>query len=77
MTYSIRKDIKTGRSFKYRVKVKAFKSAEAMHCFLNKQYDNSWSIMQTPLKSGVYIERGIPAEFINIKDIDPSALAHM
>ena len=75
--YSIRRDIPTGRGFKYRVKVKAFKSSEAMHTFLNKQHDNAWSIMKTPLKSGVYIERGIPSEFINVKDIDPCALAHM
>ena len=75
--YSIRKNINTN-GFKYRVKVRAFKTNDAMHTFLNKQYDNNWSIMDKPLKSGIYIERGLrPVEMLNIKSIDPSALAHM
>ena len=77
--FSIRKDVATGQGFKYRVKVKAFKSCDAMHKFLNAQYDNLWSIMQNPLKSGTYIERGLGEnrEMLNIRSIEPSALAHM
>lgn len=76
--YSIRKDIKLPGSFKYRVKVRSFTHSDDMHKFLAKQYDNSWTIMANPVKNGTYIERGSrPAELINIKSIDPSALAHM
>ena len=74
--YSIRKNINT-TGFKYRVKVKAFKHSQDMHEFLNKQGDNSWSVMSTPVKSGTYVERGFPSELLNVKDIDPCALAHM
>ncbi len=74
--FSIRKDFKTG-PIKYRVKVRAFKHSDDMHKFLSKQTDNRWRIMQSPVKSGTYIERGLPSELINIKSIDPSALAHM
>ncbi|WP_419902093.1 hypothetical protein [Kiloniella sp.] len=75
--YSIRKDVKIGNGFKYRVKVKAFKHSDDMHSFLNKQDNNDWKVMSTPVKSGTYVERGIPGELINVKSIDPSALAHM
>jgi len=74
--FSIRKNVKTGNGFKYRVKVRAFKSSDAMHKFLNAQYDNSWRIMAKPVKSGTYIERGIEGELINIKTLDPLVLAH-
>jgi len=76
MRYSIRKTIPT-KGFKYRVQVKAFKSSEAMHRFLNSQYDNAWRVMDNPLKSGIYIEEGVSAKLINTRDIDSSALAHM
>ena len=70
-------NVKTS-GFKYRVKVKAFKTSDKMHQFLNSQYNNFWSIMDKPLKSGTYIERGInPVELLNVRHIDPSALAHM
>ena len=75
---AIRRDVPTGVSFKYRVIVRAFSSTEVMHKFLNAQDNNNWSIMTNPVKSGKYIERGInPAELINVKDIDPTALVHM
>lgn len=74
--FSARKDVQKSGLAKYRVKVKAFKTSQAMHEFLNKQ-DNSWKAMPVAYKSGIYIERGLPAELINIRDIDPSALAHM
>ena len=73
---SIRKEYKTS-GFKYRVQVKSFKDSDAMHKFLNKQTDNFWKVMEKPVKSGTYIERGLPPELINIKSIDSSALAHM
>lgn len=75
--FSIRKDVRHGNSFSFRVKVKSFKYSDDMHNFLNKQHDNNWKIMDNPIKSGTYIERGIEGELINIKYIDSSALAHM
>ena len=75
--FSIRKDVRTGNGFKYRVKVRAFKTSDAMNVFLCKQYDNSWRVMKNPVKSGTYIERGIPGELINVKTLDACALAHM
>lgn len=75
--FSIRKDVKTGNGFKYRVKVKAFKTSDAMHKFLSEQYNNDWRVMPEPKKSGTYIERGLSGELLNVKSIDPWALAHM
>ena len=77
MSYSIRKVINTGPGFKYRVKIKAFKTSDNMHRFLNSQSNNDWSIMPRFTKAGLYIERGIDCELINVKSLDPSALAHM
>ena len=74
--FSIRKNIKT-TGFKYRVKVRAFKTSDVMHGFLNKQDNNDWSQMAVPVKSGTYVERGLRGELLNVKSIDPSALAHM
>jgi len=74
--YSIRKNVNT-TGLKYRVKVRAFKYSQDMHEFLNKQHDNAWTVMDKPEKSGTYVERGIPSELLNVKSIDPSALAHM
>ena len=53
--FSIRKDAQS--ALKNRITVKSFKYSEDMHKFLNKQYDNNWKIMQTPIKSGVYFEQ--------------------
>jgi len=74
--FAIRKNVNT-TGFKYRVKVRAFKTSDAMHGFLNKQSNNDWSVMANPVKSGTYVERGIECELLNVKSIDPSALAHM
>ena len=52
--HSIRKD---EPFLKNRIKVKSFKYSEDMHKFLNKQYNNNWQIMQSPIKSGVYFEQ--------------------
>jgi hypothetical protein len=51
------------------------KSVPDAHGFLNKQYDNTWSIYEGPLKAGIYVFAG--GEWRNVKSIDPSALAHM
>ena len=53
--FSIRKDAQS--ALKNRITVKSFKYSEDMHKFLNKQYDNNWKIMQSPIKSGVYFEQ--------------------
>ena len=81
----LRKDVKTGNGFKYRVHTKEFKTVDEAHEFLNAQYDNQWRFV-TPEqqarglnKKGVFIERGIGStqEFLNTKNIDASALCHM
>lgn len=53
--FSIRNDSKL--ALKNRITVKSFKYSEDMHKFLNKQYNNNWQIMQSPIKSGVYFEQ--------------------
>lgn len=38
--------------------VKCFNSADAMHKFLNKQYDNRWRVSKYPFKkSGTYFSQ--------------------
>lgn len=46
-----------GAALSNRYKVRRFKSSDAMHGFLNKQYDNSWRIISEDLKSGVYFQQ--------------------
>jgi hypothetical protein len=66
-----------------RIKVKAFKTSDYMHKFLNTG-DNAlrWHEVTDIDKSrglnktGTYIEQGFD-RFLNVKDIDASALAHM
>lgn len=85
MNTLLRKDVKTGNGFKYRVHVKAFKSLDEAHMFLNGQYNNEWRIVSEQEKAnglnkkGVFIERGIgpKGDFLNVKNIDASALCHM
>jgi ABC-type lipoprotein release transport system permease subunit len=62
---------------KYRLKIKTFKTANAMYDFLasNKNNDDKWRESNKNLKSGIYVYAG--AQYINVKNIDPSALAHM
>ncbi len=69
-----------------RVKVKAFKDSDTMHKFLGTGANAlTWREVSGDeyanglRKAGVYIERGIGKshEFLNVKSIDPSALAHM
>ena len=68
---------------KQRVRVKAFASADSMNQFLLNTSSNalSWRVVSDKEfknglnKSGVYIERGL--DFLNVKNIPVSALAHM
>ncbi len=52
-----------------RYQAKQFKTSEAMHTFLNKQYDNNWKESKENLKTGTYFTQmnsnGI--RYINIK----------
>lgn len=76
--YAIRKFHYQGHgNLNTRVIVKSFATSDSMYNFLNKQYDNNWKIMPNPVKSGTYIQRGLAGELVNIKSLDPSALAHM
>ena len=65
-----------------RVTVKAFRDSDSMHKFLNKQTNNDWKINQgvsvgsvLPHKSGKYAYAG--GAWHNVKDLDPSVLAHI
>jgi hypothetical protein len=57
-----------------RMTIKAFKTSDDMHKFLNKQEDNAWRESDKGLKAGVYAYAG--GQWLNVKSIDPSALAH-
>lgn len=49
---------KEGAALSNRYQVKAFKTSDAMHGFLAKQYDNSWHVLEGHnLKSGVYFSQ--------------------
>ena len=53
--YSI---ISSPQTLNNRYTVKCFNSLNAMHVFLNKQYDNKWSITNYPFKkSGTYFSQ--------------------
>jgi hypothetical protein len=71
-----------GNSLRERVIVKGFNDSEAMHKFLNTGSNAlTWSIFKENFKAGTYIQRYDSAskgwEYLNIKDLDPSALNHM
>ena len=73
-TYLIDKTVHNG--LKSRVHIRAYKSNQDMHTFLNKQTNNDWKVStKENLKSGVYVFAG--GQWHNVKSIDPSALAHM
>lgn len=61
-----------------RLKVKRFQSADAMHKFLNTG-DNTLHWRQTsgtdPVKPGTYAWAG--GQWHNVKDLDPTVLAHI
>ena len=52
-----------------RYQAKQFKTSEAMHTFLNRQYDNNWKESKENLKTGTYFTQmdrsGI--RYINVK----------
>lgn len=67
---------------KARVKVKSFKTSDAMYSFLSTGGNSlQWRVVSDSefkrglKKTGVYIDRA--NEFLNTKNIDASALAHM
>ena len=79
--------IRKGSSFKgSRLVVKAFKTEELAHEFMNKQPNNNWTpnnfanymgiIPSTKdLKAGTYTYAG--GQYHNVKSLDASALAHI
>ena len=73
--YTIQKTVRTGNGFKERLHIKAFKSSDAMHKFLNKQTDNRWRESNHDFKSGVYAFAG--GQYHNVKSLDSSILAHI
>jgi hypothetical protein len=58
-----------------RMTIKAFKTSDDMHKFLNKQTDNSWRESDKGLKAGVYAYAG--GQWHNVKSLDSSVLAHI
>lgn len=78
--FLIKKSITEGFKFKY--KVKAFKTIHAMGDFLcsKENYSNSWSeveegwIARGMKKAGIYVGRG--NDFLDTKKIPPSLIAH-
>lgn len=61
-------------TFKQRVIVKKFNTSQAMHTFLNAQHNNEW-VESKINKAGTYAFVG--GEYVNIKKIDKSILAHI
>ena len=59
-----------------RLHIKAFKSSDAMHKFLNHE-DNAlfWKESKRGLKAGIYAFAG--GNWHNTKKLDPSILAHI
>ena len=57
--YSIKRELprSQGKAISNRYKVRAFKDSQLMNEFLNKQFDNEWQVMDTPIKSGTYFEQ--------------------
>lgn len=64
---------KTNEMVSNRYQVKKMKDKQTANEFLNKQYDNSWKILELekPLKTGVYFSQGIGAtqRYINVKEL--------
>jgi hypothetical protein len=53
---SIKKELprRSGEMVSNRYQVRRFKTSQAMHEFLNKQFDNEWKEMPEDIKSGTY-----------------------
>jgi|GEM_PF-6060498 len=60
---------------KFRMQIKAFKTSDAMHGFLNSQCDNNWKESLKGLKAGTYATAG--GTWHNVKSLDASVLAHI
>jgi len=74
-SYLAEKIIKLNGLCKSRTKIKAFKTNQALHEFLNKQ-DNSWKVSaKENFKSGLYAYAG--GQWHNVKSLDASILAHI
>lgn len=58
-----------------RMIVRGFRTSQAMHEFLNRQHDNSWTEYDGDLKPGTYARAG--GQWHNVKSLDPSILAHV
>lgn len=64
-----------GTVLKERLHIKSFNTSDAMCRFLGSQYDNTWSESKLGLKAGVYAKAG--GQWHNVKNLDPSVLAHI
>lgn len=71
--------IKTGL-LSSRMKIRSFKTSDAMYDFIAKESDRKWGInppvpYDGPLKTGTYAFAG--GNWHNVKTLDPSVLAHI
>lgn len=74
--YTIERTLKTGNGFKERLKVKAFKTSEAMHKFLNTESNAlHWKQSNKGLSSGLFAFAG--GQWHNVKTLDASILNHI
>ena len=63
-------------TFRDRLEVKAFKSSDDMHRFLNKGANgNLWRVHVGGLKPGLYAHAG--GKWHNVKSLDAMSLAHI
>lgn len=75
--HTIEKTVRlTNGTLHERLHVKAFRSADQMHIFLNYEDNaNHWRESKRGLKAGVYAYAG--GAWHNTKHLDPSVLAHI
>lgn len=60
---------------KLRMEVKTFRTAQAMHTFLNKQYSNDWSeCTGDGWRAGIYMP--LAGTWKNVKEVTPFLLTH-
>lgn len=74
MMFNLEKLVYAGGMCKQRLHIKAFKTQDVMFTYLNKQSDNKWQLSARSLKSGIYAFAG--GQWLNVKTIDATALAH-
>ena len=58
-----------------RLVLKSFKTDQDAHAFLNKQYDNAWSVSRYTMKAGYYAFVG--GTWQNVKNLPPELLSHV